>query len=33
LPENLKNILSDEERFDKIPKDLKKVQNYILKRV
>ncbi len=33
LPENLKNILSDKERYDKILKDLKKVQDYILKRV
>ena len=33
LPESLKNILSDKERYDKIPKDLKKVQNYILKRI
>ena len=32
LPENLRNILDKEERYEKLPKDLKKVQNYILKR-
>jgi len=33
LPENLKNILDKEEKYEKLPKDLKKIQNYILKRV
>jgi len=33
LPENLKNILVGKEKYEKIPNDLKKVENYILKRV
>ena len=33
LPENLKNILDKKEKYEKLPKDLKKIQNYILKRV
>ena len=33
LPENLKNILVEKEKYEKLPKDLKKIQNYILKRV
>jgi|TARA_Y100000310_G_scaffold229448_1_gene231890 threonine synthase len=33
LPENLKNILVEKEKYDKLPKNLKKIQNYILKRV
>ena len=33
LPENLKNILVGKEKYEKLPKDLKKVQNYILERV
>tara|TARA_Y100000590_G_scaffold79532_1_gene88300 strand:- start:1455 stop:2834 length:1380 start_codon:yes stop_codon:yes gene_type:complete len=33
LPENLKNILVGEEKYEKLPKDLEKVQNYILKKV
>ena len=32
LPENLKNILTEKENYDKLPKDLEKVKNYILKR-
>ena len=30
LPENLKNILAEKEKYKKLPKDLKKIQNYIL---
>jgi len=30
LPESLKNILSAKEKYEKFPKDLKKIQNYIL---
>ena len=33
LPENLKNILVGKEKYDKLPKDLKKIKNYILKRI
>jgi len=33
LPENMKNILSQQERYDKLSKDLKEVQNYILERI
>ena len=33
LPENLKNILVGKENYDKLPKDLEKVKNYILERV
>ena len=33
LPENLKNILVEKERYEKLSKDLKKIQNYILKRI
>ena len=33
LPENLKNILVGKEKYEKLPKNLKKVQNYILERV
>ena len=33
LPENLKNILVGKEKYEKLPKDLKKIQNYILERV
>ena len=32
LPENLKNILVKKENYDKQPKDLEKVKNYILER-
>ena len=32
LPENLKNILIEKENYDKLPKDLEKVKNYILER-
>ncbi len=30
LPENLKNILLKKEKYEKFPKDLEKIQNYIL---
>jgi len=30
LPENLKNILEKKENYKKLPKDLKKIKNYIL---
>jgi len=33
LPENLKNILFLEEKYERLPKDLEKIKNYILKRV
>jgi len=33
LPENLKNILVEKEKYEKLPKDLKKIQNYILERI
>jgi len=33
LPENLKNILVEKENYDKLPKDLEKVKNYILERM
>jgi len=33
LPENLKNILIKKEKYEKLPKDLKKIQNYILERI
>jgi hypothetical protein len=33
LPENLKNILVGKEKYEKLPNDLKKIQNYILQRV
>ena len=33
LPENLKNILDKKEKYEKLPKDIKKIQNYILKRI
>jgi len=33
LPENLKNILVGKEKYEKLPKDLKKIQNYILEKV
>ena len=33
LPENLKNILVEKERYEKLSKNLKKIQNYILKRI
>jgi threonine synthase len=33
LPESLNNILSDKEKYVKLPKDLKKIQNYILEKV
>ena len=33
LPENLKNILDKKEKYEKLPNDLKKIKNYILKRV
>ena len=33
LPEKLKNILVGKEKYEKLPKDLKKIQNYILERI
>ena len=33
LPENLKNILIEKEKYEKLPKDLKKIQNYILEKI
>ena len=33
LPENLKNILIEKKSIKKLPKDLKKVKNYILERI
>ena len=33
LPKNLKNILFEKEKYKKFPKDLKKIQNYILEKV
>ena len=33
LPENLKEILNQKEKFEELPKDLKKVKDYILGRV
>ena len=32
LPENLKNILTGKEKYEKLPKDLEKIKNYILER-
>ena len=33
LPENLKNIMDKKEKYEKLPKDIKKIKNYILQRV
>ena len=33
LPQKLQNILTENEKFDKLPKDIKIIQNYILERV
>ena len=33
LPQKLQNILIENEKFDKLPKDIKIIQNYILERV
>ena len=33
LPEDLKNVLNEKEKYDELPKDLKRVQSYILDRV
>ena len=33
LPDNLKNILVEKENYDKLPKDLEKVKNYIIERM
>ena len=33
LPENLKAILDKKEKYEKLPQDLKKIQNYILERI
>jgi len=32
LPENLKNIIDKKEKYEKLPKDIKKIKNYILQR-
>ena len=32
LPENLNNILVGKEKYEKLPKNLEKIQNYILER-
>ena len=33
LPEDLKSILDEKEKYEQLPKDLKNVQNYILNNV
>ena len=33
LPEDLKNILVEKEKYEKLPKDLKKIQDYILEKI
>jgi len=33
LPENLKNIIDKKEKYEKLPKDTKKIKNYILNRI
>ena len=33
LPENLKDVLFKKEQYKKLPKDLKKVKNYILEKI
>ena len=33
LPENLKNILTEKEKYEKLPNNLKEVQNYILEKI
>ena len=33
LPENLENVLTKKEKYIKLPKDLKNIQNYILERI
>jgi len=33
LPKNLKDILKKKEKYERLPKDLKKIKNYILKKV
>ena len=33
LPKNLKGILNQKEKYAKLPKDLKRIQNYILERI
>ena len=33
LPENLKSILVEKEKYEKLPNDLKKIQNYIMERI
>ena len=32
LPENLKNILNKKEKYDKLPRNLEKIKDYILER-
>ena len=33
LPESLKGIMIEKERYEKLPKDLKNIQNYILTKI
>ena len=33
LPEDLKSILDEKEKYEQLPKDLKNVQNYILNNI
>ena len=33
LPESLNNILTDDEKYEKLPKNLKKIQNYISEKI
>ena len=33
LPERLQHILSDKEKYVKLPKDLKKIQSFILEKI
>ena len=33
LPKNLENVLTKKEKYKKLPKDLKIIQNYILERI
>ena len=33
LPENLKTTLDKKEKYEKLPKDIKKIKNYILEKI
>ena len=33
LPENLKDILNKKEKYERLPKNLKEIQSYILKKI